>query len=40
MLLGALNWSPNWYRADGPLSPRVLARQFTTLLRDVQQAAA
>jgi AcrR family transcriptional regulator len=33
MLLGALNWSQNWYRADGGSSPRSLARQFTALLR-------
>mgnify|MGYP001764076628 CR=1 FL=1 len=33
MLLGALNWSQNWYRADGGASPRVLARQFIALLR-------
>jgi len=33
MLLGALNWAQNWYRPDGAASPRVLARQFVTLLR-------
>lgn len=33
LLLGALNWSQNWYRADGGATPRALARQFTALLR-------
>lgn len=33
MLLGALNWTQNWYRADGGASPRVLARRFNALLR-------
>jgi len=33
MLLGALNWAQNWYRPDGPSSPRSIARQFTALLR-------
>jgi AcrR family transcriptional regulator len=33
MLLGALNWSQNWYRTGGGSSPRALARQFTALLR-------
>lgn len=33
MLLGALNWSQNWYRPEGPASPRSIARQFTALLR-------
>jgi AcrR family transcriptional regulator len=33
MLLGALNWTQNWYRADADASPRVLARRFTALLR-------
>ncbi|MBL8344982.1 MAG: TetR family transcriptional regulator [Rubrivivax sp.] len=37
MLLGALNWAQNWYRADGTSSPRTLARQFTAL---VHQSAA
>lgn len=37
MLLGALNGAQNWYRADGAASPRVLARQFVTLLRESQQ---
>ena len=33
MLLGALNGAPTWYRPDGPMTPRALARQFTALLR-------
>lgn len=33
MLLGALNWAQNWYRADGPATPRRIARQFIALLR-------
>jgi AcrR family transcriptional regulator len=37
MLLGALNWAQNWYRADGSSSPRVLARQFTALLRQSRE---
>lgn len=32
MLLGALNWAPTWYRADGPATPRTLARQFIALI--------
>ena len=32
MLLGALNWAPNWYRADGGASPRTLARRFIAML--------
>ena len=33
MLLGALNWAPIWYRADGAASPRSLARKFVALVR-------
>lgn len=33
MLLGALNWTPTWYRADGGESPQALARAFVRLLR-------
>jgi AcrR family transcriptional regulator len=33
MLLGALNWAPNWYRADGGASPRTLARRFIAMLQ-------
>ncbi|MBL8340768.1 MAG: TetR family transcriptional regulator [Rubrivivax sp.] len=40
MLLGALNWAQNWYRADGTSSPRALARQFTALLRQNQEITA
>ncbi|MGL6112713.1 MAG: TetR/AcrR family transcriptional regulator [Rubrivivax sp.] len=40
MLLGALNWSPHWYRADGPASPKLIARQFTALLRQGQEVLA
>jgi AcrR family transcriptional regulator len=32
LLLGALNWAPTWYRADGPATPRALARQFISLI--------
>jgi len=32
LLLGALNWTPHWYRAGGA-TPRTLARQFVQLLR-------
>jgi AcrR family transcriptional regulator len=35
MLLGALNWCPNWYR-DAGLSPRSIARRFVQLLRTAQ----
>jgi AcrR family transcriptional regulator len=38
MLLGALNWSQNWYRADGAATPRTLARRFIALLRQGLQA--
>ena len=33
LLLGALNWSPHWYRAQGPATPRRIARRFLALLR-------
>lgn len=33
MLLGALNWAPTWYRAEGGQSPRAIARSFVRLLR-------
>jgi len=33
LLLGALNWAPHWYRADGAASPRTLARQFVALVK-------
>ncbi len=37
MLVGALNWSQTWYRADGRLSPRAIARKFIGLLRRGQE---
>ncbi len=37
MLVGALNWSQTWYRADGRLSPRAIARKFIGLLRQGQE---
>lgn len=40
LLLGALNWAPNWYRLDGPSSPRSIARQFTALLRQGTESTA
>jgi len=36
MLLGALNWSPFWYRENGRESPRQIARRFVRLLRRSQ----
>jgi hypothetical protein len=33
LLLGALNWSQNWYHTGGD-SPRSIARKFLQLLRD------
>jgi AcrR family transcriptional regulator len=33
LLLGALNWSPHWYRPRGPATPRRIARRFLALLR-------
>ncbi|MCA9642428.1 MAG: TetR family transcriptional regulator [Myxococcales bacterium] len=32
-LLGSLNWTPNWFRAEGQ-SPAAIARHFVALLRD------
>lgn len=40
MLLGALNWAPTWYRADGARSPRRLARDFVRLLATQLQVDA
>jgi len=40
MLLGALNWSQNWYRPDGTQTPRSIARQFTALLRQGMEPPA
>ena len=33
MLMGALNWSQTWYRADGGLAPERIARRFVALLK-------
>lgn len=33
MLMGALNWSQEWYREDGRLEPGQIARRFVRLLR-------
>lgn len=40
MLLGALNWTQNWYRPGGGLAPRTIARRFIALLHRGQEAAA
>lgn len=40
MLLGALNWSQTWYRPGGGHTPRTIARQFVTLLRQSQEVNA
>lgn len=37
MLLGALNWSQNWYRENGRHSPRSIARNFIAMLADAQK---
>ena len=39
MLLGALNWCPNWYR-DAGVSPRNIARRFVQLARNAQDTKA
>jgi len=33
MLLGAMNWAPNWYRREGTHSPSRIARDFVSLIR-------
>jgi hypothetical protein len=33
MLLGALNWTPTWYRANGA-PPKEIARSFIAMLRE------
>jgi AcrR family transcriptional regulator len=33
MLLGAMNWAPNWYRSDGAHSPSRIAEDFVSLIR-------
>lgn len=40
MLIGALNWSQTWYRPNGRLNPRAIARRFIALLRQGQEVAA
>lgn len=37
MLMGALNWSQTWYRPDGRLTSRAIARKFVGLLRQGQE---
>lgn len=34
MLMGALNWSQEWYREDGRLQPAQIARRFVELLKE------
>jgi AcrR family transcriptional regulator len=34
MLLGAVNWSPVWYRKSGSAGPREIAAAFVAMLRD------
>lgn len=34
MLMGALNWSQEWYREDGRLRPAQIARRFVELLKE------
>ncbi|MGP1254379.1 MAG: TetR/AcrR family transcriptional regulator [Kiloniellales bacterium] len=34
MLLGAVNWSPIWYRPKGKAGPAEIARAFVNMLRD------
>jgi AcrR family transcriptional regulator len=40
MLMGALNWTQTWYRPDGRLQPRAIARKFMALLRQGQEVSA
>jgi AcrR family transcriptional regulator len=37
LLLGALNWSQEWYREDGRLTPAQIARRFVGLLKGCLQ---
>jgi len=37
MLVGALNYSQTWYRPDGRLNPRAIARKFVALLKQGQE---
>jgi AcrR family transcriptional regulator len=39
LLLGALNWTPTWFREGGGLTPATLARRYVRLLADVQRPA-
>ncbi len=39
LLLGALNWTPTWYRDGAGQSPAMLARRFVRLLADAQRLA-
>lgn len=36
MLIGALNWAVLWFNPDGRDSPRVLARKFVGLVKEIQ----
>lgn len=38
MLLGALNWSQEWYREDGRLTPAQIARRFVGMLKGCLQS--
>ncbi len=40
MLMGAMNWSQVWYRPNGRLVPRTIARKFIALLRQGQEVTA
>jgi len=40
MLVGALNWSQTWYRADGRFNPGTIARKFVALVRQGQEVSA
>lgn len=40
MLLGAMNWAPNWYRSEGAHPPSRIARDFVSLIRlDAERAS-
>lgn len=40
LLFGMLNWTPHWYRADGPLNVDQLAESVTTLVLGPNTATA
>jgi TetR/AcrR family transcriptional regulator, cholesterol catabolism regulator len=40
MLMGAMNWSQTWYRPEGRLNPRAIARRFIARLRQGQEVPA